>query len=491
MDRFDVAIIGAGVVGTAIARELARYDLKVAVYDFGSDVCSGASKANSGVVHSGIYSRPGSLKARFCVEGNAMFDELSRELNIPMERIGKFVVTPDEDGVAELEKLKAVGEANGIPGMRMVSAKEVREKEPGIKCHQALLVPSAGITLPYKCTIALAENAAQNGVRFFLGSKVTNLSRSKDGYILKTQDGKKHTAKVVVNSAGLHCRDIIAMVEEPNFKVYPVRGEYLLIDKEHNHLVHTLVYPVPPKDRAVVGVHVTPTIGGPLLIGPSSEPIDDPDDTATTAEVMEMLLNEAQALIPELPRRAVINGYSGVRCRSAPLEKGWIDYRIEESRKNPGMINLIGIESPGLTGAVAIARYIVDIASRTVDLRPNPEFDPIRKTHKHFSELSNTQRANMIKKDSAWGRVVCRCEHVTEAEVVEALENPLGARTLSAVKYRTQAGMGRCQGGYCTQHVVRILEKRFGLDLKDIKLKDSGSNMFTGPTRRKGGKPHG
>ena len=490
MECFDVAIVGAGVVGSALARELARYKLMVAVYDPGMDVCSGVSKANSGVVHSGIYSKPGSLKARFCVEGNRMFDALSKELGVPLERLGKFVVSPDEEGVGELEKLWTVGVANKVHGMKMVDGSEVAKKEAGIKCHKALWVPSAGITLPYKLTIALAENAADNGVRFFLGSKVVGLSSGKNGFKVLTSDGNKALASVVINSAGLHCRDIVAMVEEPDFKVYPVRGEYLLIDKEYSHLVRTLVYPVPPKDRAVVGVHVTPTIGGPLLLGPSSEPIEDCDDTATTAEVMKKLLDEAQAMVPGIPRKAVINGYSGVRCRTAPLEKGWLDYRIEESSKNPGMFNLIGIESPGLTGAAAIAKYVVGLADKVLDLKTNPDFEPVRKKRPHFSEMTNGQRANRIAKDSAWGRVICRCEHVTEAEVVEALENPLGAKTLAAVKYRTRAGMGRCQGGFCTQHVVRILENRFGVETEDIRLKDPRSNMFSGPMRKKGGHRH-
>jgi glycerol-3-phosphate dehydrogenase len=490
MESFDVAIVGAGVVGSALARELARYKLRVAVFDPGTDVCSGVSKANSGVVHSGIYSKPGSLKARFCVEGNRRFDALSKELNVPLERIGKFVVSLDEEGLGELEKLWAVGQANKVPGMKMVDGAEVAKKEAGIKCHKALWVPSAGITLPYKLTIALAENASENGVRFFLESKVVGLSSGKKGFQVLTKDGKKALSTVVINCAGLHCDDIVAMVEEPDFKVYPCRGEYLLIDKEYSHLVRTLVYPVPPKDRAVVGVHVTPTIGGPLLIGPSSEPIDDCDDTATTAEVMKMLLDEAQALVPGIPRKAVINGYSGVRCRTQPIEKGWIDYRIEESSKNPGMFNLLGIESPGLTGATAIAKYVVDLADEVLDLKVNPDFEPVRKKRPHFSEMTNAQRARHIAKDSAWGRVICRCEQVTEAEVVEALENPLGAKTLASVKYRTRAGMGRCQGGFCTQHVVRILEKRFGVETEDIRLKDPGSNMFSGPTRNKGGPRH-
>jgi glycerol-3-phosphate dehydrogenase len=488
MDRFDVAVIGAGVVGSAIARELARYKLRVAVYDQGTDVCTGVSKANSGVVHSGIYSKPRSLKARFCVEGNRLFDDLSRELNVPLERLGKFVVSPDEEGIGELEKLMKVGEANGVPGLQMVDACEVIKKERSIKCHTALWAPSAGITLPYKLNIALAENASENGVRFFLESKVTGLASSKDGFKIRTKDGRRSTVRVIINSAGIHGRDIIAMVERPDFKMYPCRGEYLLIDKDYRHLINTLVYPVPPKDRAVVGVHVTPTIGGPILIGPSSEEVTDLDDTSTTADVMKMLLDEAQALIPELPRKAVINGYSGVRCRTAPLKAGLLDFRIEESRKNPGMINLIGIESPGLTGAAAIGKFVVELTGRIIDFKPNPDFDPVRKRRQHFSEMDNAQRAKMIAKDPAWGRIVCRCEHVAEAEVVEALENPLGARTLSAVKYRTRAGMGRCQGGFCTQHIVRILERRFGMDPKDIRLKDPGSNMFPGPSRRKGGK---
>ena len=487
MDRFDVVIVGAGVLGSALAREMARYKLQIAVLDRSTDVCSGVSKANSGVVHSGIYSKPGSLKARFCVEGNLRFDRLAQELDVPFKRVGKFVVSPNEEGIEELEKLKAVGEDNGVPGMQIMDSCQVRDADPNVECHKALWVPSAGITLPYKLTIAMAENACDNGVRFFLQSEVTNIKATKAGYRIKAH-GKELVSTVVINCAGLHCRDLLALVEEPDFEIYPVRGEYLLIDKEHRDLVKTLVYPVPPKDRAVVGVHVTPTIDGPLLIGPSSEPIKDPDDTANTAQVMSMLLDEAQALVPRLPRRAVINGYSGVRCRHQPLEKGWIDYRIEESKQNSGFISLIGIESPGLTGATAIAKHVVKMAKRTLELELDPKFDPVRKDRSHFAAMNSRERASRIAKDAAWGRVICRCEHVTEAEVVEALDNNLGAKSVSAVKYRTRAGMGRCQGGFCTQHVVRIMEQKFGIRTTDITFKGTGSNMFSGPTRRKGGK---
>jgi len=483
MFDFQVAIIGGGVVGSAIAMELAKYDIPTVVFEAGSDVASGTSKANSGVIHSGINSPPGSLKAKFCVEGNQMIQELARKMHLEIKMVGKYVVAINEDEISVLEELKEVGIKNGVPGLKIVDGDDVKKNEPNVKCCKALWVPTAGIISPYKFTIALAETAAENGVRFMLETKVVDIKakEQKGGFSIITNRGE-FTSEVLINAAGVHCREIVSMLMEPDFDVYPCRGEYLVLDKEYSHIITSMIYPVPPRDKSVLGIHITPTIEGNILLGPSMEYVDDVDDTRTTREVMKMLMEEAKKLVPSLPDRAVINAYSGIRCK---LKKGeWADYRIEEYKDVPGMINLLGIESPGLTAAPAIGKYVVEVVARHVELKKKEMFRYRNAYGNRFADMDDYRKSEVIKQNSGYGRIVCRCEQVTEAEVIEALSNPLGARTLASVKYRCRAGMGRCQGGFCTQHVVRIMEERFGMEPQEIKLKSPGSFLFAGRTRK-------
>jgi glycerol-3-phosphate dehydrogenase len=287
----------------------------------------------------------------------------------------------------------------------------------------------------------------------------------------------------VVNAAGLACRTVAAFVEEPDITVYPCRGEYLVLDKKYRHLVTAMIYPVPDRTLGVLGVHVTPTVEGNILLGPSAEFIDDARDTRTTAATMQSLLADARRIIPSLTDTAVIASYAGIRCKLAPPEAGgWADFRIGESSQTPGLINLFGIESPGLTAAPAIADEVLSLVQKHVELPPKEETVPPPHA-KSFAEMTRAERAAAIRADPRWGRIVCRCEHVTEAEVVEALANPLGARTLSAVKYRCRAGAGRCQGGFCIQHVVRIMQEYFNMPVGEISLKSPGSRMFAGVVR--------
>jgi len=485
MRDYQIGIIGGGVIGSAVAWELSGYKVDVAVFEAGSDVASGTSKANSGVVHSGINSAPRSLKARFCVEGNQMFDSLSEELGFPLEWVGKFVIAKDDDEIKELERLKSIGIQNGVPGLEIIEGAEVNRKERSIICRAGLWVPTAGITLPYKFTIALAENSVLNGVRFFLEARVTALRKAGDHFVITTNKGE-FRARCLINAAGVACRDIVSMLEEPDFHVYPCRGEYLVLDKNCSSLVHSMIYPIPDKELGVLGVHITPTIDGNILLGPSAEFIDDPLNKGTTRKTMTDLLREAKAIMPSLPEKGVINAYSGIRCKLAPPEEGgWADFRIEESKQTPGLINLLGIESPGLTGAPAIAKEVVRLLSKTDTLEAKPRGErKIREPRgKRFPEMSMEERSALIKEDERWGRVVCRCEHVTEAEVMKALSGPLGARPLSSVKYRCRAGAGRCQGGFCTQHIVRIMQEEFGTSVEDIKLKSPESRLFYRRTR--------
>jgi len=477
MKNFHVAIIGGGVIGSAIAWELSKYDLDVIVFEQGIDVCSGSSKANSGVIHSGINSKPSSLKAKFCVQGNKMFQDLSDQLGFSLNWTGKYIIAKNESEVKELENLKKIGEENKVPGLELRDGSKVKKNEPNVSCDTGLWVPTAGIILPYQFTIVLAENAAINNAKFLLETKVKNLGKKKNGFLIETNNGTYHS-QIIVNSAGLNCKDILKMLEKPDFNVYPCRGEYLVLDKNYSSLINSMIYPVPVKEFGVLGVHITPTIEGNILLGPSAEFIDDPNDKKTTKDMMNTLLKEAKELIPALPDKAVINAYSGIRCKLASSDEGgWADYSIWESKKNPGFINLLGIESPGLTAAPAIAKEVKNMVLNHINLKPKKDFKT-RKIKKRFSEMSIEQQSDLIKKDQRWGRIVCRCEHVTEAEVVDALDNPLGARSLSSVKYRCRAGMGRCQGGFCTQHIVRIMEDRFNEDIKKIRLSSPKSNLF-------------
>jgi len=482
MKRLQVAIIGGGVIGSNIAFELSKYDLDIAVFEKGIDVCSEISKANSGVIHSGINSSHGSLKAKYCVEGNKCFNILSKKLGFSLRFVGKYVIAKKDKEIKELEKLKESGKKNNVPDLKIHDKKIVKKKEPNVSCNAALWVPTAGIILPYEFTIALAENAAINNVKFYLKTKVTDLKKQKDGFLIKTNKGD-FKSDIIVNAAGIACREIFSMLEEPDFKVFPCRGEYLVLDKNYSNLINSMIYPVPDKEMGVLGVHITPTIEGNILLGPSAEFIDDPYDKRTTKKNMEVLYSEAKEIVPNLPKKSVINAYSGIRCKLAPPEEGgWADYRIFDSRQNPGFINLLGIESPGLTSAPAISKEVKSMIDKHLDLKPKKGFKT-KKIKKRFSELSYEQQSNLIKKDRRWGRLVCRCEHVTEAEVINALNNPLGARSLSSVKYRCRAGMGRCQGGFCTQHIIRIMENEFDEDVKKMRLSSPKSNLFYGRNR--------
>jgi len=483
MKNFHVAIIGAGVIGSSIAWELSKYKLDVIVFEKGSDVSSGTSKANSGVIHSGINSPPSSLKARFCVEGNRMLQPLADAFGFSLKWTGKFVIAKNEDEVKELISLKKVGQSNGLSGLEIVDEKTVKIKEPNLTCYKALWIPTAGIISPYEFTIAFAENAAVNNVNFLLETKVKDIKKNENNFLIKTSKDE-YQSKILINSAGLNCRDIVSMLQTPDFEIYPCRGEYLVLDKTYRYLVKSMIYPIPPKEFGVLGVHITPTVEGNILIGPSAEFVDDSDDKRTTKKMMKNLLKKGKEIIPMLPEKAVINAYSGVRCKLAsPDAGGWADYRIEECKQTPNLINLLGIESPGLTAAPAIAKEVVQMISNSIDLKKKKDFKILKTNKQRFSEMSLKKQSDLIKQDKRWGRVVCRCEHVAEAEVINALKNPLKAQTLSSVKYRCRAGMGRCQGGFCTQHIIRIMEEDFNIDVKDMKLKSSKSNLFYGRTR--------
>lgn len=484
----DILIIGAGVVGCALAREFSKYELKTVVVERESDVCCGSSKGNSGVLHTGLYYKKGSLKARLCVEGRLTFPKLAEELGVPHNFCGKHVVARTEAEIKELKRLKDVGEANGVRGLTIISGEELKKREPNVEAVAALHSPVAGIVSPYLFTIALAENALSNGVNFYFNTRVSGIKQVDGGFEVATTQGDFY-ADIIVNSAGLYADRIAAMLGLDQYQLHPCRGEYLVLDKGCRGLINGMVYPVPPKIAGVLGVHLTPTIEGNLLIGPSAEFIDEREDTSTTKGRMLQLMTEAKELLPSIPFDAIIYAFSGIRPKiTPPEEKEARDFIIQENLE--GFINLIGIESPGLTASPAIAKMVVQMVMEKRDMKGKKSFNPTRREPVRFHELPWEKQFALLNEDSAYGEVVCRCEHVTKREILTALNNPFGGRTLATVKYRTRAGMGRCHGGFCLPRIVEILEKEYGMAAEEMMLKNRDSPLFVGRTkdlRKKGG----
>jgi glycerol-3-phosphate dehydrogenase len=480
--RFDALVIGGGMVGCAIAYELSKYQLDVALLEKESDVCFGASKANSGVVHSGIYSQPGSLKAKLCVEGNRLFGKFTEDLGVEFDRRGKIVVARDDDEIIALEKLKNVGSENKVEGLEDLDTRKLEELEPNIKAKSGLWVPSAGIVSPYELTIALAESAWENNVEIFLDSEVTGISIGEREFEIKTS---KNTffSNWIINSAGVNCDSISNIVGIEKHKVYPCRGEYLILDKSYSHLINHLIYPPPENGSGGLGVHLTPTLEGNILIGPSARYIEGKEDTKTTKEALDKLLIGAASFLKELPKDAIIQSYAGIRCKLIPqgCETSG-DFVIEEDPEVEGFINLMGIESPGLSAAPAIAQLVVDIIKGKEDLVQKENFKT-RAHHPRFHKLDLDGKSSRIEANPKNGHLICRCENVTEQEINKALENPLGVKTLAAVKYRSRATMGRCQGGFCRARIVKVLEEQFNVNIEDITFRGKGSHLFIGRTK--------
>jgi len=480
-NHFDVIVIGGGVVGCAIARELSKYHINVAVLEKEADVGWGTSCRNSGVVHAGFNNKPGTLMARLCVEGNTSFAELCRQLDVPYQKQGKLVVARENDEIPTLEHLKRQGETNGVRNLEIIDTHEMKKLESNVRGIAALYSGETAVTAPYLLTIALAENALENGTVFFLNSEVKNIRRpGAASFEIHTSKGK-FTASYVINSAGLYADKIARMAGIRDYRIYPCRGEYYVLDKNAAFMIARPVYPVPRKDVGGLGVHFTTTVEGVILIGPSAEYIKQRNNMATTHQVMKILFKEARSFLPLVSPQYFIRSYAGLRAKQAPpSEGGFRDYVIEESKTVPNFINLIGIESPGLTASEPIAKMVVDIIDKKEKLTPKPDFNPVRKGILRFNEQAEETKKMLIQQNPDYGEIACRCEQITKKEVLDALNNPLGARSLNSIKYRTRTMMGRCQGGYCLHRLVQILIEDFGLSPREIRLNGDDSYLFTG-----------
>ncbi len=473
---YDVIIIGGGVVGSSIARELSKYDIKVLLIEKEDDVASGgASKANSAILHAGYDPVPGTLKAKLNVRGNEMFDELCKDLDVPMKRVGSLVAAFSQDEVESLYKLYDRGLKNGVKNMSIISADMVKEIEPNINdtIVAALYAKTAGIICPYGFVIALAENAAQNGAEFVFNQEVISIGKEGDVFTVKTQD-REYFGKYVVNAAGLYADVINNMVSDKRFSIHPRKGEYLILDKEEGYLANTVIFQVPTKMGK--GILVSPTVDGNLLIGPTSEDIFNKEFRKTTYKGLEKAIKGAKKSVEKFNERKTITQFTGVRA--VPDVDGE-DFIIGESDVK-GFINVAGIESPGFTSSPAIAEMVREILKDAgLNMVEKDNFNPKRKPVIRFNELTDEERNELIKREPAYGKVICRCETVTEGEIIDAIRRPVGAKSIDGVKRRVRAGMGRCQGGFCSPRVLEILSRELNVDPLNVTKFGGRSNILT------------
>jgi len=457
----DVAIIGGGVTGCAIAWALSRYKLDICVLEKASDVCEGTSKANSGIVHAGFDCKPGTMKAKLNVRGSRMMEELSKKLDFSYRNNGAMVLCFDEAQTDDLKALYDKGIANGVEGLRILTAEEAFEMEPNLNRNVkgALFAETSGIVCPFGMTLAFAESAVMNGAEIRLNTEVCNIVTQQNGYRIVTSDGDLE-ARIVINAAGVHADEIHNMVCEEKMKITPRRGEYYLFDKNCGRMINSTIFQLPTAMGK--GVLVTPTVHGNLMAGPTADNIEDKEDTATTSMGLASLKSKAALSVANIPYNKAITNFAGLR---AVGETG--DFIIGYAAD--GFIDVAGIESPGLTCAPAIGEYVVELVSSCIELVPRPDYIETRRDIAHFADLDPEEQNELIRKNPAYGKIVCRCETVTEGEIEDAIDRPLGARTLDGVKRRTRAGMGRCQAGFCTPRIMEILSSKLGIPMEEVK----------------------
>ncbi|WP_105617599.1 NAD(P)/FAD-dependent oxidoreductase [Vallitalea okinawensis] len=473
---YDVAIIGAGVIGTLTARLLSLYDLQVCIIEKDGDVAMGTTKANSAIIHAGYDAKPGSLKAKLNVKGNAMMEQVAKDLAVHFKRIGSFVVAFNDEEMARVKELYQRGLDNGVPEMKIINGNEVREMEPNLSedIIGALYAPTAGIIGPYELTVAAAEVAVRNGVELKLEHEVESISEEEDGYRIQTNQDSIQT-KVVINAAGIFADAIAEMVGDHSFEVHARKGEYMLLDKSQGNTVSRVIFQ--PPSKVGKGILVTPTVDGNLLVGPTADE-SQKEDLATTQKGLEKVLRGAKRSVPSFNEREVIRSFAGLRAVGSTG-----DFVIEEADGLKGFYHAAGIESPGLSAAPAIAEELLRKIGDVIELNKVENLNLLRKPFKRFSELTNEERRELIKKDPRYGKIVCRCEKVTEGEIIECIHRPAGATNLDAVKRRTRAGMGRCQGGFCSPRVVDLLAKELDLPMEEVTKQGSGSYLLVGKTK--------
>jgi glycerol-3-phosphate dehydrogenase len=488
-NKYDVIIIGAGIVGSMVARFLSRYKLDILLIEKEADICMGTTAANTAIIHAGYDAVPGSLKASMNVTGNKMWDTVAAELNIPFERRGDYVIAVGKDELPSLEELFKRGKENGVPGMELISSGEMRSREPDINPNLsgALWAQTGGIADPFAANFAAAENAVMNGVKLMLetafenfifdGKRITGIKTSKGDFM----------ARWVINAAGLYSDEVMHQANvRPDFKITPRKGEYYVFDKAEV-TVNNVLFPVPTKISK--GIMVTTTTHGNTVIGPNAQEIEDKEDKSITKEGLSEVWNGAIKIIPKLNLKYAISLFAGLRAGgNARSRNPNIDYNhdfiIEIPEEVEGLVNLGGIESPGLAASPAIAQMVVELLKDSGEtLYEKIDFNPIRPARPRFRDLSVEEQKMLVKKDSRYGRIVCRCENVTEGEIVAEIHSPVPALTYDAIKRRTWLGTGRCQGSFDTPRVVEILARELGVSPVEITKKGAGSHFLVRSTK--------
>ncbi len=474
---YDVAIIGCGIIGAATAYQLSRYNLKTVVLEAQNDVANGTTKANSAILHAGYDPEPHTLMAKLNVKGVEMAKEMCAKLDVERGQIGSLVLALAPEEMETIHKLYERGCQNGVPGLKVLTREEVLAMEPNLNPEVcgALHAPSAATVNPWEFCIALAETAVRNGVEVRLSSPVTAIEKMEKGYRITTPKGVVE-ASYIVNAAGVDADLVHGMVGGNNFKTLPNRGEYYMMDKTQCYLTYSIVFQCPSKVGK--GVLVSPTVHGNLIVGPNAEDVEGRDDVSNTADALDFVRRMAARSVPNINYRDSIRNFSGIRAHTDRD-----DFIIEESPVAHGFINLAGIKSPGLSSAPAIGVMAVDLLRQSgLVTEEKPNFIDTRK-HIRFKRLTAKEKAELIKEQPAYGRVICRCETITEGEIIEAIHRPIVPRSIDAIKRRTDAGMGRCQGGFCGPRVHEILARELGVDLTDIQMDEDGTFILTGPTK--------
>ena len=472
-ERYDVAVIGAGVCGANIARKLSQYELKVALLEKEIDVSLGTSKANSGIVHGGFHDNKKYLKARLELQGALMFERLHNELDFPFERCGIVVVALHEDEMRSIEQLYRQGVDNGVIGIEMCSRERMLELEPTLSPETVggLHAPSGGIVEPYRFVFSLVESARKNGVELLTEFKVTKARREGDAWRIEAGDGRSISARYAVNSAGLYADAVSAAFGAEDFAIKPRKGEYYLLDKMTKAKPNRVIFPVPT--AVSKGMLIIPTVEGTVLLGPTATSTEDKEDFSTTRTELEGILRGARAMVPSISEGDVITSFAGLRPVFGE------DFYIDLSAKAPGLVQVAAIQSPGLTASPAIGDYVKDLLKKAgLRLLEKSDWDPYVRKVPRARDLSPFELDGQVKEDPAYGDIVCRCERVSEAEIVQAIH--AGHRTLDGIKYVTRAQMGRCQGGFCTYKIIKILMRETGMGYAEVTKRGGESVVLKG-----------
>lgn len=472
---YDVLIAGAGVIGGMVARELSKYKLSVCLLEKENDVAMGASKANSGIVHGGFDPEPDTLKAKLNVAGVEMLYKAAEELNVPYKKNGSLVCAFGAEEEPAVHELYERGLINGVKEMKILSGSEAREIEPRLSeaCTLALLIPSAGIVCPYQLTLSAIGNAMDNGVELIRNFEITDIERT-DVFTVKSYSGKSVQGKYFINCTGCYSDEVAQKAGDCNFNIIPRAGEYLLLDKTEGETVTHTIFQVPSKEGK--GILVSPTADGNLLTGPTAAVVETAEHTEITQSGVDTVIKFAAKSVPSVQFRQVITSFAGVRSSE---KKG--DFIIEASKKVDGLINVAAIDSPGLTSCVAIAHYVVGILDEIgAELTEKDNWDGRRENTHAFREMNDEEKDAFIKQNPAYGKIVCRCETISEGEILDAIRRNPKALDVDSVKRRTRAGMGRCQGGFCSPYVMKLIAKEQGVPMEEVTKKGKGSYIVTG-----------